>query len=279
LAIPAALLIILFAALVNGCAAAGQPDAQASPSAGISIVPTEPVWTFPLSKDIMADAESFLTLANADNRLSDKDKPDDLVNITVRKSKDSAIQLRRPVSAALKEMFAAADADGVKLYAHSGYRSYHTQDVMHYNRVKDIGYDDKVVQQAGASDHQTGMGIDIISASWIGSRLTARFAETKEGQWIAAHCAEYGFIIRYPEGKEDITKIIFEPWHLRYVGVEAARYITDNALTLEEFWDQWNGYQDGSWAPDGERDTQSVDAVSGTPTVIVEDVLEIVDIF
>ena len=56
---------------------------------------------------------------------------------------------------------------------------------------------------------------------------------------MAAHCAEYGFVIRYPQGKEDITRIIYEPWHLRYVGVEAARYMTDNGLTLEEFTAEW----------------------------------------
>jgi len=157
------------------------------------------------------------------------------------------MQLRWPVSAALKEMFDAADADGLRLYAHSAYRSYRSQETLHYNRVQRIGYDDKVVQVAGASDHQTGMGIDVISREWFGKRLNSQFFNTKEGQWMAAHCAEYGFIIRYPRGKEDVTGIIYEPWHLRYVGAEAARYMTDNGLTLEEFWDEWGAYQVGEW--------------------------------
>jgi LAS superfamily LD-carboxypeptidase LdcB len=89
------------------------------------------------------------------------------------------------------------------------------------------------------SDHQTGLGFDVISWAWRDSRLNAGFAQTGEAQWMAAHCADYGFIVRYPEGKEEITGIIFEPWHLRYVGAEVAQYMTGFALTLEEFTVEW----------------------------------------
>jgi D-alanyl-D-alanine carboxypeptidase len=121
---------------------------------------------------------------------------------------------------------------------------------MFANRLNRIGYDDKMVQQAGASDHQTGMGIDVINKSMIGQSFGPKFAGTKEGRWLAEHCAEYGFVIRYPLGKEDVTGINFEPWHLRFVGLEAARYMTGTGITLEELWDQWRAYQSGLWEAD-----------------------------
>jgi D-alanyl-D-alanine carboxypeptidase len=185
--------------------------------------------------------------------------PSDLVNIKVRKSKDETMKMRKAVSDALDLMFADALAnDNVKLYAHSCYRSYATQKSMYDTRLKRIGYDDKVVQQAGSSDHQTGLGIDVIGTSWLGKeRLTAALADTKEGMWMAQHCAEYGFIIRYPKGREDITGIIYEPWHLRYVGVEAAIYMTDNDLTLEEFTIVRENALNGSGYSDVEPDNQT----------------------
>jgi D-alanyl-D-alanine carboxypeptidase len=227
-----ALALALLLALASALALAeAQPPEEA-----------EAPWTFPLSEAVMADPEGFLILVNADNKLTKADVPTDLVNVKTRKSGSSDIKLRKPVSAALQAMFDAADAEGVKLYAHSGYRSYRTQEVQHYNRVKSMGYDDKYVQQAGASDHQTGMGVDVISRAWIGHKLNGEFFNTDEGQWLAAHCMEYGFIIRYPDGQQDVTGIAYEPWHLRYIGPEAAQYVMENALTLEAFWAQWLAY-------------------------------------
>jgi len=193
-------------------------------------------WTYPVSQDTLEDALDVLVLVNKENLL-DKTYPpeEELVAVDVRKTSSSKIQGRIIAADALKLMFEAAEADGIKLYLLSGYRSYRTQDVMHYNRVEKMGYDDGVVQLAGASDHQTGLGFDVISRSWIDSKLNPKFAKTEEAQWMAANCARFGFIIRYPEGKEDITGIIYEPWHLRFVGVEAASYIMQSGLTLEEF--------------------------------------------
>ncbi|HML47042.1 MAG TPA: M15 family metallopeptidase [Clostridia bacterium] len=205
----------------------------------------EASWSFPVSRETMEDPQGLLVLANNRHLLSKDFEPDDLVNIDVRRTSSSKIQMRRIVSDALSLMFEDAKAEGIILYVHSGYRSYRTQDVLHYNRVKDMGYDDKLVIQAGASDHQTGMGADVISKDWIGKKFNSNFAKTKEAQWLAANCSRYGFIIRYPEGKEEITEINFEPWHLRFVGVEAAQYIMGEGLTLEEFIEQWEAYRDG----------------------------------
>ena len=178
----------------------------------------------------------MLILVNKENLL-DKSYPDQstLVTATVRKASSSKMQGRDIAYAALEKMFAGAEADGIKLYLKSAYRTYRTQEVMHYNRVQKLGYDDGVVQEAGASEHQTGMAFDVICKSFLDKKMSAAFDKTDEGKWLAAHCAEYGFIIRYPEDKEDITGIAYEPYHFRYVGVEVATYMMANNLTLEEF--------------------------------------------
>lgn len=204
----------------------------------------EASWSFPVSRETMEDPQGLLVLANNQHLLAKDYEPDDLVDIDVRTTSSSKIQMRRVASDALTLMCEHAEAEGIILYVHSGYRSYRTQDVLHYNRVKEMGYDDKLVIQAGASDHQTGMGADVISKEWIGKKFNSDFAKTKEAQWLAANCSRYGFIIRYPEGKEEITEINFEPWHLRFVGVEAAQYMMGEGLTLEEFTEQWEAYRD-----------------------------------
>ena len=111
---------------------------------------------------------------------------------------------------------------------------------MYSNRLKkNNGKDDGVVAYPGSSDHQTGLGIDIINKAGIGKKFTTAFAETKEGKWVAENCWNYGFVIRYQKNKEDITQIMFEPWHLRYVGVQVAQYMHENDLSLEEFTAEW----------------------------------------
>ena len=221
-------------------------------------------WTYPVSRETLEDAWDVLLLVNKDN-LIDRDYPPqdalhELVNVEVRRTGSSAIQARSIASNALTLMFEAAKEDGIILYLHSGYRSYRTQEVMHYNRVKSIGHDDGVVQQPGASDHQTGLGFDIISKKWIGSKLNERFAQTEEAQWMANNCQRFGFIIRYPKGKEGITGIIYEPWHLRFVGVEAATYIMERDLTLEEFTEEYKlVLQEDVYAPDnGDQSGQTI---------------------
>ena len=158
----------------------------------------------------------------------------DLVKLTCRKISSDPIQMREVAAQALSDMFDAAKADGVTLYAHSGYRSYRTQKTMYSNRLKrNNGKDDGVVAYPGASDHQTGLGIDVINKAGIGKKFTPAFANTKEGKWIAEHCWDYGFVIRYQKEKEEITQITYEPWHLRYVGVQIAQYMRENNLCLE----------------------------------------------
>ena len=196
-------------------------------------------WTYPVS--LAALNEDYIRLANQESLLPSDYVPQDLVKITAKKTSSTSIQVREIASTALSDMFAAALNDGITLYAHSGYRSYQTQKTMYYNRLEQNGgKDDGVVAYPGASDHQTGLGIDVISKEWIGKKFNEGFAKTPEAQWMEAHCAEFGYIIRYPMDKEDITGIIFEPWHLRYVGVEAAKYIMEKGMVLEEFTTEWH---------------------------------------
>ena len=111
--------------------------------------------------------------------------------------------------------------------------------------VRGMSYMDayKTASQAvtvpGASEHQIGLALDIISTTY--STLDEGFGDTKAGQWLAEHSCEYGFILRYPKGKEYVTGIEFEPWHFRYVGIDAAEVISRNGITLEEFWSQYIG--------------------------------------
>lgn len=144
-------------------------------------------------------------------------------------------QLSRIAATALEELFANAKKEGIELYAISGYRSYQRQEQIFANNVKQKGEVEanKVSARPGESEHQSGLVMDV-SAKSAGFSLVESFGETKEGKWLAANAYKYGFIIRYPKGKEHITGYIYEPWHIRYVGKELAEYIYTNDLTLEE---------------------------------------------
>ena len=203
-----------------------------------------PEWTYPLSPEILEDRSDYLVLTNRSRLLSADYEPSDLEEIRARHINAIHGQLlRKAVNEALDRMFAAAEADGCKLYLKSCYRSYSTQKTMYNNRLAKVGYDDGVVAYPGSSDHQTGLGMDILNYEWTQkSGMTPAFGTTQEAIWMAEHCVEYGFVIRYEEDKQDITGIIYEPWHLRYVGVEVAQYMTQHHLCLEEFDEEWRGY-------------------------------------
>lgn len=131
---------------------------------------------------------------------------------------------------AFDEMRAAAKAEGVTLKIVSGYRSYKKQDKLYHNYAARDGavLADRYSARAGSSEHQTGYAMDVNS-------VRQSFADTAEGKWLAAHCAEYGFILRYPKDKEAETGFMYEPWHIRYLGVDLAQKITDSGLCLEEY--------------------------------------------
>ncbi len=133
-------------------------------------------------------------------------------------------------NAAFAEMKEAAANDGLNLWICSGYRSYSYQSSLYNSYVARDGQEkaDTYSARPGHSEHQTGLAADIIQAS-------DSFKGTPEAIWLAENCWKYGFIIRYPEGKQNITGYKYEPWHVRYLGKENAKLIYDSGLTLEEY--------------------------------------------
>ena len=149
--------------------------------------------------------------------------------------------------AAFDEMQKAAYADGCNIYISSGYRSYERQ-VEIYNRyVKQDGVEaaDTYSSRPGHSEHQTGLTFDLNS-------IDVSFADTPEGKWVADNCYKYGFIVRYPEGKEDITGYTYEPWHIRYLGVEKATAVYESGLCLEEYLGITSSYEDAEKLQSGQ---------------------------
>ena len=144
----------------------------------------------------------------------------------------------------LNDMLAAGRALGLNFEICSSYRDVKLQQRLFDEDVEvlmqqGLTYEDAYAEVAretmppGHSEHSTGLAFDIVALSY--QMLDAGQEQTQETQWLHEHCAEYGFILRYPKGKEEITKINYESWHYRYVGVEAATYIMENGLCLEEY--------------------------------------------
>ena len=129
----------------------------------------------------------------------------------------------------------AARAEGLSVLLSSGYRSYAEQTYLFNRKVAEYGeaVAQTIVARPGTSEHQTGLCCDITDRYY--EMKDRSLEDTELYQWMSEHCQEYGFIVRFPDGKEDVTGIIYEPWHFRYVGREAAAYIMEHDLTLEEF--------------------------------------------
>lgn len=188
------------------------------------------------------ESESVSIIVNKLHPLSASYEPLDLVVPDIPFSfKEDADKryLRKPAAEAAEELFRAAAKEGIALYGVSGYRSYKTQSALwRYNlRTKGLAAASRYNASPGMSEHQTGLALDV-SAKSVKYTLTEPFGRTKEGVWLADNAHRFGFILRYPEGKEHITGYAYEPWHIRYVGVETARTIYESKLTLEEWTDR-----------------------------------------
>ena len=138
---------------------------------------------------------------------------------------------------AMRSFIADARAAGYSVVINSSYRDYATQNYLYERKVGQYGGDRAlaatIVAPPGTSEHQTGLCADI--ADQFYATKDRSLENTALFQWMKANCAQYGFILRYPDGKQEITGIMYEPWHFRYVGKEAAAFIMENGLTLEEF--------------------------------------------
>ncbi len=137
---------------------------------------------------------------------------------------------------ALQSFVNAAREAGLTAIVTSSYRSYATQQYLFNNKVNQTGSEEaaaRIVAVPGSSEHQLGLSADIVDGYY--EYMNESLADTALSQWMYEHCWQYGFILRYPEDKQDITNIMLEPWHFRYVGQEATQYIMENGLCLEEF--------------------------------------------
>lgn len=188
---------------------------------------------------VVANPADMAVLVNKTYKLPDNYKPQDLVYPNVPftfKEKIEKRKMRKEAAAALEKLFQAAKKDNLPLAGVSAYRSHETQKTLYNRYVQKDGEAaaNKYSAKPGHSEHETGLAIDVAGSS---GKCAAQdcFGATKEAKWLAEHAAEYGFIIRYPEGKESITGYQYEPWHLRYVGVDAAKEIVKQGVTLEEY--------------------------------------------
>jgi D-alanyl-D-alanine carboxypeptidase len=165
--------------------------------------------------------------------------PPDLTvpNVPLRVPGNESMQVRKVTAAALEKMFADAKTQGVNFMLASGYRSYTYQVGLYNGYVQSQGQSsaDQASARPGHSEHQTGLAADIEPVS-KDCELDACFGTTPEGRWLAVNAYKYGFIIRYTQDKVDVTGYEYEPWHVRYVGVDLATEMhTTHVETLEEF--------------------------------------------
>lgn len=207
-----------------------QETAAAAPAAGAAGTEAAPAEA--------AEADWKLLLVNPWNTLPE-DFSVELVTLA-----SCGLKVDKRIFEDLEEMLVACREAGLRPLICSAYRTEAVQTRLYNNkiaRLRAAGYGrESAVKEAGrwvavpnTSEHQTGLALDIVSAGYQG--LTKRQERTAEQQWLMEHCWEYGFILRYPEGKSDVTGIIYEPWHYRYVGREAAQAIRDQGVCLEEY--------------------------------------------
>lgn len=182
-------------------------------------------------------------------------------------------KLRKVAAEALERLFEAGEKEHIELYGVSGYRSYARQKQIYDKNIATRGQaaTDAVSAKPGSSEHQTGLTIDV-SARSVNFRLDQSFGDTKEGQWLAKNAHHYGFIIRYPYGKSEITGYSYEPWHIRFVGKTVATYLYENELTLEEYYGVEDAVKDDTLKNESEprvdvEDPDSVKYATPRPTV------------
>ena len=183
----------------------------------------------------------YLKLVNAENPMTQEDVPE----VEVATVDENGYQVDARIVADLQEMFDAARAAGRNPVICSAFRSWDYQVSLYENKIDRVMQEEglneaqaqekagTVVAKPGTSEHQMGLALDIVSSQYM--NLDEGQMETEDQQWLIENSWKYGFILRYPLDKSDITGIIFEPWHYRYVGKKAAKEITEQGLTLEEY--------------------------------------------
>lgn len=196
--------------------------------------------SFDKNKYSLSDPTSIWVVVNKNRALPNNYQPADLVVPNVRLAGSALsenMHLRRVTARALEDLFTAAAGQKINLKLGSGFRSQVSQSTLYHSYVVSVGQTeaDRASARPGHSEHQTGFAIDVEAADGV-CNIQQCFANTAEGKWLATNAYKYGFIIRYPNGKETITGYEYEPWHIRYVGVELSSQMRrTGVLTLEEF--------------------------------------------
>ncbi len=224
--------------------AAAEPTAEPVPESEIPAVPE----STPLSFDLM---DWKYMLVNGEHSI-DQYEPTELVYLdqTLEQTdlqtsyNPNRIAVDARIAEPLVQMALDCKAAGLPVFLSSGYRSY-TEQAQNFQRIcENNGITDGkdanghyITMPAGCSEHQSGLCCDITDV--YRAIKNDEIFKTETFEWLRDHCTEYGFILRFPTGKEDITGVMNEGWHFRYVGLEAAQYMAENDLTLEEFWERF----------------------------------------
>ncbi len=202
-------------------------------TAGVPVDPSPSFDRYAYSRD---DPTSPWVVVNKTRPLTPRDyAPPDLTDLSpIPGGRDQ--QMRAEAADALRALYAAATEQGLSFSVSTAYRSYGDQIWIHRDWVKKNGrwLADRTSARAGYSEHQTGWAVDIFASE--ACHLRVCFGSSAIARWVADHGWEYGFILRYPEDKTEVTGFNWEPWHLRYVGLDlAAEMRTEGVTTLEEF--------------------------------------------
>lgn len=226
-----------------------EPRESVTETVSATTVQTEPEE----DEDIDADNKWAMFLVNNKNPLPDN--YDDIIETELVYEGDKKGYVDKRAAKYAKDMLAAAKEDGIDLWVISSYRTIQYQKD-NFNRSVQQRIDNGMTKEEaradtlrevalpGASEHNAGLAMDIMSVEYT-SMDDAGFENTKAFEWLDKNAAEYGFILRYPKDKEDITEIIYEPWHYRFVGIYYANEIKKSGLCLEEYFAE-RGWLDGS---------------------------------
>lgn len=182
--------------------------------------------------------KDYLLLVNKDHPLENDWMPN------LKKMRDYGVEVDSGIYDALNAMLKAGEKEGLSFWVASGYRSPERQRELLDEDIEELvqkgwsyskAYEEvtKETMPVGCSEHATGLAIDIVAKDY--QILDERQGLTGEIKWLQKNCSQYGFILRYPEGKEEITQVDYESWHFRYVGLDAAKEITEKGITLEEY--------------------------------------------
>jgi len=181
-------------------------------------------------------ASEYLILVNKEHGLGEDYIPDDLVTVDSSIAIGGGMQMDSKAAEALENLIDAAETEGYTIRLVSGYRSYDLQKSIFESNVAKDGRDIAETYSAppGHSEHQTGLAADV-SSPCVAYDLIEQYGEEPEGIWLAENAHKFGFIIRYQEDTQDITGYVYEPWHIRYVGMRPAAEVYQQDVTFEEY--------------------------------------------